>query len=97
MKKYWINYHKPFGNTYSLYWTTDKQMERNLPSGAQRISRNEAIARAKANAMPWTDGYYFASEWIYPADGSSGCDYPNDWYDVKTRIVGRFNMVNKDI
>lgn len=97
MKKYWIYYYKSFSNTYVLYWTTDKKMEDNLPNGSERISRSEAISRAKANSVPGSDGYYYASEWIYPADGGHDYDYPYHWFDTRTRIVGLFNKVHKEI
>lgn len=90
MKKYWMAYYNNFGNTYVLLWTDSKEMENKLPWNKEhnnviRISRKEAIKRARENAKEGTDGYYYASELICPAGGPVDPDCLD--YDFNTRIA----------
>lgn len=70
-KKYFISYYRGFSNTYNLYWTDCEEMEKKLPSNAERISRKEAIHLcAVENQRRKCDKSFtfYADTAIYPSD-----------------------------
>ena len=70
MKKYYINFYRDFGNTYSLMYTETDADAKALPDGAERITRKQAerYCRDELSAQiadPAFSGY--ASSSILPA------------------------------
>lgn len=83
MKKYYVNYYKDFGNTYTLVWAeTDKQIAIAQNADYEQITRKEAEALcAKENDSRIHDTAFsgYASSVILPIDlNTLEVDWIND-------------------
>ena len=69
MKKYYVVYGN-FANVYSLFWADNEKMRKQLPEGAEQISRKEAIKMCKEERQRRkedTNSSGYASAYICPA------------------------------
>lgn len=87
MRKYWIHYYRPFGNTFTLYYTESAEEEKHLPRDAERITRKDALkmARRESDTRKF-DGAFsgFADAEIYPVNAPE-----NIINDQRYKLVGR--------